>query len=130
MEILSRVSPRAIEGELYEGFLKNDAALAKRYATDASFLAKNRAEADFDALSFMVDGEIPRGKEETEIVLTCDFGARLDKLLAQKLCLSRTIVQKLMEAGSICIAGETAIGIKNLRVKGSVNLTLSGDVLL
>jgi len=130
MEILSRVSPRAIEGELYEGFLKNDAELAKRYASDTSVLTKNRVEADFDALPFTVDGEMPHGKEEAEIVLTCDFGARLDKLLAQKLCLSRSAMQKLMETGGIRIAGETAKGIKNLRVKGSVSLTLSGNVLL
>lgn len=129
MEILSRVNPRAIEASLYEGFMKNDFELARQYASDASILAKNRAEADFDALSFIVDGEIPRGGEEAFIELTCDFGARLDKLLAHKLCLSRNTVQKLMEAGNIRITGETAKGIKNLRVKGSVGIAISGDAI-
>ncbi len=128
MEIFSRVSPHAMKRELYEGFLKNNAGLAARYASDASVLAKNRAEADFDALAFIVEGELPGEGEEAEIVLTCDFGARLDKLLAQKLNLSRSAVQKLMETGGIRIADGTAKSMKNLRVKGSVNLTLSGEV--
>ncbi len=130
MEILSRVNPRAIEVSLYEGFMKNDFELARRYASDTSILVKNRAEADFDALSFRVDGEIPQSGEEALIELTCDFGVRLDKLLAQKLCLSRNTVQKLMETGGIRIVGETAKQIKNLRVKGSVVITLSNDVLM
>lgn len=133
MEIFSRVGPRTLERELYEGFLKNDAALAARYASDASLLARNRAEADFDALPFEVEGELPElfgcGGERAEIVLECAFGARLDRLLAQKLRLPRAAVQRLMEAGGIRLAGETEKSIKNLRVRGSVSVTLSPAAL-
>ena len=130
MEILSRINPCAIEASMYEGFMKNDSELAKRFASDASILVKNRAEADFDALPFIVDGEIPRGGEEALIELTCDFGVRLDKLIAQKLSLSRSAVKKLMEKGGIRFVGETIKQLKNLRVKGSVVFTLAKDALV
>lgn len=130
MEIFSRVSPRSLERELYEGFLKNDAGLAARYATDASLLAKNRVEADTDALPFSVEGELPEliaGDETADVVLECAFGARLDKLLAKKLSLSRAAVQRHMETGGIRVAGEAEKGMKNLRVRGSVRLLVSAE---
>ncbi|MCE5235050.1 MAG: DUF1062 domain-containing protein [Clostridiaceae bacterium] len=131
VELYSRVGAGTLEKGLYEGFLKNDAALAARYALDAAFLAKNGAEADMDALPFEVEGELPAPDTcGAQVVLECAFGARLDRLLKEKLCLSRAAVQRLMETGGIRLAGETQKGIKNLRVKGSVKITLSPAALL
>lgn len=130
VKLFSRVGANTLEKGLYESFLKNDAALAARYALDASLLAKNGAEADMDALPFDVEGELPPPEAfGAQIVLECAFGARLDRLLTQKLCLSRAAVQRLMETGEIRLTGETQKGIKNLRVKGSVKLTLSSAAL-
>lgn len=131
MELFSRVGPRTLDGGLYDGFLKNDAALAARYACDASLLQKNRVEADFDALPFEVEGELPNllAPGPHEVALECRFGARLDRLLSQKLCASRTAVQRLMETGDIGLAGKREKGIGNLRVKGNIKLTLSSEAL-
>ena len=133
MEIFSRVAPHALEKELYEGFLKNDSALAARYAYDKMLLQKNHAEADFDAIPFEVEGDTPKAGPQPApitVALTCAFGARLDRLLAQKLTLSRTEVQRLTQAGEIRLVGDDAAkNLKGLRVHTSVTLMLSSEAL-
>ncbi len=132
MEIFSRVAPHALEKELYEGFLRNDSALAARYAYDRMLLQKNHAEADFDAIPFEVEGDTPKAWAQPApitVALTCAFGARLDRLLAQKLRLSRTEVQRLTQAGEIRLTNDNAAkNLKGLRVHTSVTLMLSGEV--
>ena len=39
--VFSRVSPQSVHAELLDGFYRNDAALAERYAMDYAFLRGN-----------------------------------------------------------------------------------------
>ena len=62
LAIYERVRPKEIPGEEYRSFLENDGQAALRWGTDKGVFARNRAEIDWEDISYEVipvDGAIP-----------------------------------------------------------------------
>ena len=110
MTILSRVSPRDIGGTLYSGFLENSPELAMRYAFDTGLHRKNGVRACYDDMAYRVEGDVfPFDALKTEDVtlrISAPFSVnlRLDKLLRERLGLSRTRLEDCFRRGDIACA--------------------------
>lgn len=107
LTILSQVRPQELDTELYDGFLENSAELAYKYAFDADLLRRNNASACYDDVTYEVEG----GNITLEILQTEDvtlhirspysLRLRLDKLLREKLGLSRGDWERLLLRGAV-----------------------------
>lgn len=106
MDILSRVNPSSIPKEDYKKFLNNDYSLAEKYAFNRSIHSKNKVSLSYDNVQYEIIGQdidIYNLNEPIEITLICNYpiNKRLDKLLSEKLNLSRDKVQKLFKENII-----------------------------
>jgi hypothetical protein len=106
MAILSRVNSSSISTDLYQKFLCNDAALAWKYAFDANIHSQNKVVSDYKSIEYEIKGDtIPfiSLAEPVQIQLKCDFlvDIRLDKILSEKVQISRTLIKKLSQSGNI-----------------------------
>lgn len=129
MEICARVKPRQLDRTLYQRFLSNDAATAMHYACDASDLGKNKAVVSYDDVGYTVEkASLPEGDDCIEIISEYDLGIRLDKLLSEELCISRTKVKAMLERGEI--AGKDMKLSPKTKVKGTLQLSLAQPVVL
>lgn len=111
MDILSRVSPGSIPRADYDGYLGNDADLARRCAFDKELLRHNRAEAVYDDVSLEITGEavdLAALAAPVTITLRCghDLDLRVARLLRQKLGLSQTALRELSDQGRIVSGGD------------------------
>lgn len=106
-----RVLPRALNPDLYAGYLQNDDALARQCAFDSALLARAGATPDWAGLAFSVEGpaiDPARLTEAVTVQITCDVPAplRLEKLLREKLGLSASALKRLVETGRIDCGGD------------------------
>lgn len=127
MDIHTRVSPRSLDREEYDGYLANDPALAQKRAFDKALLRKNRAEVRYDSISLEIEGpDIDLGAltGPVELVLRCgyDLDIRLEKLLRLKLGLSRSALEKLVDRGQLHCAGHN---VMKARFQSGIRLILS-----
>jgi hypothetical protein len=129
MAILSRVRPQEIDTELYDGFLENSAELAFRYAFDADLLRRNNASACYDDVTYEVEGDdVTLETLQTEDVTLhirapYNLQLRLDKLLREKLGLSRRAWESCLQCGAVA---SDAFGFRPDKAK----LILKGDMTL
>lgn len=124
LDVYTRVSPKSLDPEEYYLMEKNDAELAHHYASDIAFLHRNKAVADYEGVSYSVEGEELSRGERVSLTILCDYGAgvRLDKILADKTGVSRGEIGRMSERGEItCAAGD----ITKLKPKGSVKLEIT-----
>ncbi len=136
MTLFSRVSPVAIEKSLYDGFINNDSGLAFRYAFDASLLAKNNASACKGSIRYSVSGDelVLSGAASHYVTLNIknpyNINIRLDRVLSEKLGVSRNAVKTLFELESVSIDDS---GCKSkspkLRTQGCVCLRINAQVV-
>lgn len=123
MEILSRAKPNQIEPSLYESFVKNDPALAVKYAFDARILGKNKAAACYDDMTYIVEKEaIANGSNMIEIITDYDLNIRLDKLLSEQLSISRAKIKSLFEDG-IILCQDSKATFKT-KISGTIKLII------
>lgn len=106
MEILSRVSVKSIEKELYQKFLNNDARLAEQYAFDLSIHSKNKSVPDYDGITYEIIeecGPLPFPGESFRLRILSDYplNIRLDKLLGTGLPITRLEIKRLFQSGNI-----------------------------
>ena len=128
LTVYERIRPGKIPKELYLAFLKNDEETALMYGTDKELFGRNKAEADWDELEYVIEqaGENAdpgiseseqkaRGKrgytylwkkddeDRERLVIHNPYGipVRADKILAEILELSRTQVKKLLKEEKI-----------------------------
>lgn len=105
LPVHERVAPgRLPRGEL-EGFLQNDAAMARAYAMDAALLARHGCETR--SPDYAVAGEDPPVGRPVQVVIrsALPLDVRVSKLLRQKLGLSEGALDALLEGGGICSPG-------------------------
>ena len=128
LTVYERIRPGKIPKELYLAFLANDEETALRYGTDKELFSRNKAEADWDGLEYVIEqvgenidfnrsesgqkvGERSvqsylwnRDDEDKErLVIHNPYGIpiRADKILAEILGQSRTQVKKLLKEEKI-----------------------------
>lgn len=106
MEILSRVNRKTIEKELYQKFLNNNLELAKQYAFDAATHRKNKSVPQYDNIHYEITGDelsLVGLSDEVLMRLSCDYplDIRLDKIISQKLGISREHLKKMILSGRI-----------------------------
>lgn len=104
MEILSRVPNKSIKKELYMKLLKNDPELARKYAYDIIVHNRNKVNMNYDeVLCDIISTPAFAMGGNNQIEICCDYplDLRLDKLLSQKLGLSRERIKKLFQTGDI-----------------------------
>ena len=133
MTIYERIKPYDINKDEYEKFLSNDKELAREYAFDLSIYSKNKAEVILEDVNYkLIQKELeayytcetptPKGIEvsnsrkkqvfgsllnENEFVIFIDckypIELRVDKLLSDKLGVSRSQIKSMHEKGLILI---------------------------
>lgn len=127
MEIESRIHAGTIDKELYSKYLQNDHALAEQYAFDVSAHNRNKSELNYDNISYSVIGEnvnLYQTSETVHIKFVCDvpMEVRVDKILSNKLGVSREIIKKMIREGSIL--GEGIKDIAKAKAKNGMIITI------
>jgi hypothetical protein len=127
MELLSRVNPRTIKEEMYRKFMENNKELAKEYAFNIAVHRKNKITVNYKNVLYRIDGadidyhslSLPVG-----IRITCQYpiDIRMDKILSEKLGLSRTEIKKMCKNG--VIQTELKEDLSKMKVKDGVILQL------
>ncbi len=128
LEILSRTNVKAINKELYQGFLSNDQELAKYYAYDVSTLVRNKATVSYENVGYEVKGDNLTYSELTsacqiDILCTYPFELRLDRLLVKQLGLSRQQIKKLIADEKIILIGEN--NNSKLKIKDQLQIIVN-----
>lgn len=126
MTIHTRVSPRALDAALYDGYLQNDAELAFRCAHDRQLLRANNATPVYDDVPMTVEGECPALDSLSEthhIALLCavEPELRVERILRMKLGLSRSALKKLADSGRIVCEG---LDVMKAKYRAGLVLTL------
>ena len=109
MTIYERIKPYDINKDEYEKFLSNDKELAREYAFNLSIYNKNKAEVILEDVNY----ELIQRKLEAyyinenglviEIVCKYPIELRVDKLLSDKLGVSRSQIKSMHKKGLILI---------------------------
>lgn len=127
VEILSRVDSSTISKDIYQKFISNNQELADYYAYDVAIHNKNKAVMNFDSLQYDISGDnisLTDIREAIQIQLSCSYptNMRLDKLLSQKLCISREKVRKFIDQNIIYSNGIKDLGRAKLRGDIKINI--------
>lgn len=107
MDIYTRVNPQELERGLYEAFLANDADVARYYAFDQKTLSQNHVEAGLNDLCYTIKGEALSRELLIERDLTLKISVsqqlslRLDRILSEKIPLSRAKIKDMLAYGAI-----------------------------
>lgn len=104
MTIHERIAPDDIPSGEYDLFMNNDATLAKWYGFNKLIHSQNRIQVAYDTVTYEVIGEAintvmleDNPLESIGITIICKmpFELRLEKVLSQKLGVSRSKIKKL-----------------------------------
>lgn len=109
MTIYERINPNDINKYEYEKFLSNDKELAREYAFNLSLYNKNKAEVILEDVNYkLIQRKLEAhyiNENELVIEITCKYPIemRVDKLLSDKLGLSRSKIKDMHRKGVIFI---------------------------
>lgn len=110
LAIYERAKVSSVPAEEYKSFLSNDEQLAEMYGRNYQLFRKNRAEIDFEAVSYQFTklkgfSDNSDSKYPLEIMIhnPCGLKIRPEKQIAEILNLSRSQAKKLMELGDITV---------------------------
>jgi hypothetical protein len=119
MTIYERIKPYDINKYEYERFLSNDKELAREYAFNLSIYNKNKAEIILEDVNYKLIQKkleacyINENELVIEIVCKYPIELRVDKLLSDKLGLSRSKIKNMHKKGVIFINdGKNSLNIK------------------
>ncbi|MBH1942239.1 DUF1062 domain-containing protein [Mobilitalea sibirica] len=129
MEILSRVISSTIDKVLYHKFIQNDPELADEYAFDHTLHSKNKSVISYDNLQYDIIGEnisLQSIKGTVPLVIECNypFDIRIDKILSQKLGVSREVVKRMVKNKKITSDESKNIGKEKVKQSLNINLAL------
>ncbi|MGE7764018.1 DUF1062 domain-containing protein [Peribacillus sp. NPDC096540] len=131
--IFSRINPVDIDKSLFDKMSRNDKETAWKYAFDMETLRSNQAEAIFN-IDYIAEGEnIDFYKNLSEEIFIniesqYSFNLRLDKLLKEKLNVSRKMLWEMIENGFIYTIPEVNIRKHKIKEK-QIKITLTYDAL-
>lgn len=109
MTIYERIKPYEINKDEYEKFLCNDRELAKQYAFNLSMYSKNKAEIILENVNYkLIERQIEAycmNEDEIVVEIICEYpiDIRVDKLLSDKLGVSRSKIKCMHKEGLIII---------------------------
>ena len=104
--LIRRAAPTAIDPDLYAKFLSNDRDAAMRYAFDLALLKRNGVTAEYRGEVVLEGPELAPSafaSGTARVLVSCELAGRwrLDRLLAVKLGISRSRLEKLFDEGGI-----------------------------
>lgn len=109
MTVYERIKPNDISKYEYEKFLSNDKELAREYAFNLSVYNKNKAEVMLEEVNYkLIERKleayyIKENELVIEIICKYPIDMRMDKLLSDKLGLSRSKIKDMHGKGVIFI---------------------------
>ena len=109
MTIYERINPRDINKGEYKKFLTNDKHLAREYAFDLSIYSKNKAEIILEGLNYkIIESELDLyyiNENELSVEILCNYkmDIRVDKILSDKLEVSRSKIKSMHKNGEFII---------------------------
>ncbi|MCY6960094.1 DUF1062 domain-containing protein [Clostridium brassicae] len=112
MTIYDRIKPGNINKYEYEKFLSNDKELAREYAFNLSIYNKNKAEVILEDINYKLIQKnletyyISENELVIEIVCKYPIELRVDKLLSDKLGISRSKIKNMHKKGLIFIKND------------------------
>ena len=83
--------------------MKNDGNLAHTVGFDMALHMRNKVTLDMTEVPIEITGQVPLVEEKAIIEIQCShpMGLRIDKVLSQKLGVSRELLKKQIKAGVI-----------------------------
>lgn len=126
MTIYERMKPYEINKYEYERFLSNDKELAREYAFNLSIYNKNKAEVILEHVNYKLIQEkleayyINENELVIEIVCKYPIELRVDKLLSDKLGLSRSKIKNMHKKGVIFIKDNK--NLLNIKVRDGMEI--------
>jgi len=111
LSIYERKSPSQIEPSEYQKFLQNDETLAEKYGSSKNFFSQNKAEIDWETLSYRYTKEFGQASKTTQtsfvghiyIQNDYDLNIRTDKMASEILQISRSQLKKLIKDQKIVL---------------------------
>ncbi len=99
LTIYERIRPAEMEREEYLHFLQNDARTAIRYGTDKTLFSKNKAEIDWEEISYDISpvGQVSTADNVIVIENPYELRLRTDKVLAEILRVTRSRVRQMVK---------------------------------
>ncbi len=132
MTIYERIKPSDINKYEYEKFLSNDKELAREYAFNLSVYSKNKAEVILEEVNYkLIERKLEAyyiKENELVIEILCKYPIemRLDKLLSDKLELSRSKIKDMHRKGVIFIDDEK--NSLNMKVRDGMEIHVLKEV--
>jgi len=132
MTIYERIKPNDISKYEYEKFLSNDKELAREYAFNLSVYNKNKAEVILEEVNYkLIERKleayyIKENELVIEIICKYPIEMRMDKLLSDKLGLSRSKIKDMHKKGVIFIDdGKNSL---NMKVRNGMEIHVLKEV--
>jgi hypothetical protein len=132
MTIYERIKPNDINKCEYEKFLSNDIELAREYAFNLSVYNKNKAEVSLEDISYKLIQRkleayyISENELVIEIICKYPIEMRVDKLLSDKLGLSRSKIKDMHKKGVIFIDDDK--NSLNIKVRDGIEIHVLKEV--
>ena len=132
MTIYERIKPNDINKYEYEKFLSNDKELAREYAFNLSVYNKNKAEVILEDLNYKLIQRkleayyIKENELVIEIICKYSIEIRVDKLLSDKLGLSRSKIKDMHRKGVIFIDDDK--NSLNIKVRDGMEIHVLKEV--
>lgn len=106
LTIHERKNPKCLSNEEFEGFMNNDKKLAFTYGTSKEHFKKNRAEIDWDRVTYTLQGEngiepldylsLKKG-DIIKIHNKHQIKVRIERILSELFHISRSQIKKMMK---------------------------------
>jgi len=132
MTIYERIKPKDINKCEYEKFLSNDKELAREYAFNLSIYNKNKAEVILEDVNYkLIERKleayyIKENELAIEIICKYPIEMRVDKLLSDKLGLSRSKIKDMHRKGVIFIDDDK--NSLNIKVRDGMEIHVLKEV--
>jgi hypothetical protein len=132
MTIYERIKPNDINKYEYEKFLSNDKELAREYAFNLSLYNKNKAEVILEDVNYkLIQRKLEAyyiNENELVIEIICNYPIemRVDKLLSDKLGLSRSKIKDMHRKGVIFIDDDK--NSLNIKVRDGMEIHVLKEV--
>lgn len=142
MTIYERIAPKDIPNKEYALFMNNNVELARAYGFNKPVHTRNKVQVDYDSIEYDIVGEslilnenligksMPRGSDIISIEVLCEtpFDLRMEKILSQKLGLSRSKIKKLCQTLDISAKNGQTILKEKLGTRNFIEIRYSEGI--
>ncbi len=131
MTIYERVKPYEINKSEYKKFLYNDLELIRKYAFNLSIYNKNKVEVILENMDYRLISKNlgVNYKKELELIIEIEckylINIRIDRLLGERLGLSRSKIKKKVQVGEIFVEDNEIY--LNMKIKHGMKIHILMD---